>query len=357
MKKEDFLCAFMVVASIPVFGQHPDFVPPKDIPRNIIIIMANGMGTNQITAASIKKGAPLSFSRFPVMGLVQPFAGKSGIPDDSCTANAVATNLTARNAATNPASTPTKTLFDWAKEKKMTTGLITTGTVTGETPKFFLLDKPYGKDDEALALDYLTSGFNMLMGGGSRYFDRRYDGRSLLTEFSLKGYKLENNLNKVGDIMIPKTLAIVAKNSLFSASERKDFLTKSLVNTARIMNNPDGYVLVVNDTKIEEADTLNNTQYLTEEMLDLDKAVSALYQQAGGETLIIVLGNFEAGGLTIKDTKSNKKNDPDVSWNAKTPTACLAPIFAMGPGSSAFTGIYNQTDIYAKLEAMMQKRR
>src|ERR1017187_8265378 len=70
----------------------PYFVPPKGVPRNIIIILANGMGMNQVASATLKKGAPLSFSNFPVTGFTQPWQQNGNEPTDSNTALAVLTS-------------------------------------------------------------------------------------------------------------------------------------------------------------------------------------------------------------------------------------------------------------------------
>jgi alkaline phosphatase len=350
MKKVILLCLVITFSYQYLSAQKADFVPPKNIPRNIIIVLANGMGVNQLTAATLKKGSQLIFSRFPVTGFTQAWTPNTDAPTDSSTATAIATNKT----KDKPAG---KTLFTWAKEKKMMTGIITTNTVTSANSKIFAFENYDKKDDEALAVDYLNTDIKVLVGGGSRFFDKRYDGRNLFNDFKKAGYHIENTNHRAENISIPKSIGIVSKYGLYRASERKDFLTETTISVTRAMTNPDGYMLLIDDSKIEEADTLNDIKLLNEEILDLDKMLTQFYPLSGGETLVLVIGNYECGGLTVKDGYIAKKSEPDVKWLGKTPTAALAPVFAYGPGSDQFSGIYTLPEIYSKLENMMIKRR
>jgi alkaline phosphatase len=353
MKKISLLILPLLIFCSTAKSQQAEFVPPKDIPRNIIIIMANGMGINQVTAAALKKGSMPAFAQLPVTGFAQAWSANDAMPTDSSTATAIATS----RGQVNTDKTKSKTLFDWAKEKKMLTALISTGTVTGPTARCFALAKPDNKDDETLALDYLNANVNILIGGGSRYFDKRYDGRNLFKEMTANGYTVENNMRSVGTPMGLKTISIVAKNDLYRASERKGYLSKATLNVSRSLTNGDGYLLVVDDTKIKEADTLNNIDLLTEEILDLDKLTEELNAQGGNSTLILVIGGYEVGGLGIKSGTLTKKKEPDVTWVGKTATATLAPVYATGPGSAEFAGNYSLADVYTKLEGMMIRRR
>jgi alkaline phosphatase len=358
MNKSGFLALFLSGLYFTASAQKAEFVPPKDVPRNIIIIMASGMGMNQIAAATLKKGNMLSFSKFPVMGLVQPWQSNEDMPTDSITATAIATNR-AQNGASGFTSIAanSKNIFAWAKEKQMKTGLITTGSVTAPTPRIFAIDKPDNKDNEAIALEYLNADLDILMGGGSRFFVKRYDGQNLFQNFKKKGYKIETNIRNVGDAMVQKTVALVSKDELYRASERKDYLHKATFSAVRSMTTANGYLLVVENTKIKEADSLNDIKLLDEEILDIDKLTEDLTKELGAGTLILVIGNYEYGGLTLKNSTISKKTEPDVSWQGRKPTAALTPVFATGPGADQFSGMYTLPDIYSKLENMMVKRR
>ena len=270
-----------------ISAQNVKTEPINGAPQNIIIILANGMGMNQVQAASLKKGSPVSFSNFPVLGFSQPWPVNGKMPSDSTLSIAVGTN----KSESTGKDFKSQSLFSLAKDKKMLTGIITTESVTGSTTKNFVIDNPNKKDGEALALDYLNSNIDVIIGGGSQYFDKRYDGRNLFKDFRAKGYNTEFKLSGLNRPSSSKTIAILEKDGIYRASARKDFLSKSALFAAQSMMGSGGSLILINDTKIAEADSLNNTPFLMEEMLDLDKLVSDLTTQTGGQTLIIVIGN------------------------------------------------------------------
>ena len=348
MNKIRLLFALSIFCTGHSFGQPL----AKGLPRNLIIVSVNGLGMNQIAAGALKKGSMISFSNLKTMGFVQAWPSNGKQPSDSLTAEAICTGKLQMGIDRN-----SKTLFDVAKAENMKTGMITTNSVTGITPKNFVFENPGKKDDEALALDYLNSNLDIIVGGGSKYFDKRYDGRNLFKEFKNKGYNLESKLSGISNPKPKKTIALLETDGIYRASERKDFLTKAaLFASGSMEGEAAGYLLIIDDSKIEEADSLNNTTLLSEEMLDLDKLVSALIERAGSETLILVTGNYEDGGLELKDANINSKSEPDVIWRSKKPTPALAPVFAKGPGADQFSGFYSQADIFKKLSGLITSR-
>ena len=256
-----------------------------------------------------------------------------------------------------PCKDKIRTFFDLAREEKMTTAFITTEMVTGRAAKNYVFDHPDKKDGEALALDYLNSDLNIIIGGGSKYFDKRYDGRNLFKEFKTKGYNTELKLSGLNRPTSGKTVEILEKEGIFRASARKDYLSKSALFAMQSLMGSGGSFIMIDDSKIEEADSLNNTAFLMEEMLDLDKMINSLTEQSGGQTLILVIGNFECGGLELKSTNISPKSDPDIIWHSKKATTAMAPVFAKGPGADQFSGFYAQEDIYKKVAALLKSRR
>lgn len=87
-----------------------------------------------------------------------------------------------------------------------------------------------------------------------------------------------------------------------------------------------------------------------EELLDFDEVVGKALKFAdkNGETLVVVLGDHETGGLTILD------GDLKESWvfgnfSSNDHTALPASVFAYGPNSKDFVGFYENTEIFRKI--------
>ncbi len=63
----------------------------ENYPRNLIIIIGDGMGPEQIRAAEMYKGSPLLFKSFPHQAMVTTYALDNPITDSAAAAGAIAT--------------------------------------------------------------------------------------------------------------------------------------------------------------------------------------------------------------------------------------------------------------------------
>ena len=84
-------------------------------------------------------------------------------------------------------------------------------------------------------------------------------------------------------------------------------------------------------------------------MKDFDKAIGKIlaFAKKDKETLVIVTADHETGGFAI-----NPKSRMDSIRGAFTNsyhTGTMVPVFAYGPGSELFSGIYENTAIYHKM--------
>ena len=121
-----------------------------------------------------------------------------------------------------------------------------------------------------------------------------------------------------------------------------------------LKNDKDGFFLMVEGSQIDWGGHQNNTAYIVEEMLDLDKAIGEALEFAASnkETLIIVTADHETGGLALlggdMDTGMVKGGYPTDGHSA-----VMVPVFAYGPGANIFGGIYEMTDIYKKIRTLL----
>ena len=102
----------------------------------------------------------------------------------------------------------------------------------------------------------------------------------------------------------------------------------------------------------------NDVNYLITELIDFDEMIGAVldYAERDGETLVIVTSDHETGGFTLSGKKYIQENDYSIDYNDIDPvfstsghSATLIPVFAYGPGSEEFRGIYDNTDIFNKI--------
>ncbi|RYY20531.1 MAG: alkaline phosphatase, partial [Chitinophagaceae bacterium] len=96
------------------------------------------------------------------------------------------------------------------------------------------------------------------------------------------------------------------------------------------------------------------TQYVVDEMIDFDEVIGEVLDFAAKDknTLVIITADHETGGMTLNggDMKTGRV---DAKFTTTHHTGVMIPVFAFGPGSEKFSGIYENTAIFTKmLEAL-----
>jgi alkaline phosphatase len=177
-----------VVVHGPAAHDLSSFKPAK----NVVLLIGDGMGIVQISAALFSNDNYLFLEEFPVTGLQKPYSADNLITDSAAGATAMACGVKTYNGAigVNEDSLPEQSLIEEAEAKGLATGVITTSTIVHATPAAFLAHQPNRKMFYEIALDICQSGADLLIGGGKKYFEQRadFDGRNLSKELSAKNY-------------------------------------------------------------------------------------------------------------------------------------------------------------------------
>ena len=117
---------------------------------------------------------------------------------------------------------------------------------------------------------------------------------------------------------------------------------------------------MVEGSQIDWAGHANNSEYLVGEMLDFEKTIAAAldYAKKEGNTLVVVTADHETGGFTLGPLVNEKfgysnyaKIGPVFATGGHSAT--LIPVFAYGPGAENFKGVYQNTDIFHKMKALV----
>lgn len=111
----------------------------------------------------------------------------------------------------------------------------------------------------------------------------------------------------------------------------------------------EGFFLMVEGSQIDWAGHANDRNWLRAEMVDFDKTVTRALEFAAsnGETLVIVTGDHECGGLALVKNSSRKQFNPSFSTHLHTAT--MIPVYAYGPKQELFNGVYENTSLYDKM--------
>ena len=90
----------------------------------------------------------------------------------------------------------------------------------------------------------------------------------------------------------------------------------------------------------------NSLPSVVTEVLDFDQTVGKALEFADkdGETLVIVTAAHETGGLTLLDGDYTK-GYVSGQFSTNDHTAVPTPVFAYGPQSQLFRGVYENTEL------------
>ena len=111
---------------------------------------------------------------------------------------------------------------------------------------------------------------------------------------------------------------------------------------------------MIEGSQIDWMNHANDGRGVVMETLDFDKAIWEAIQYANkkGNTLVLVTADHESGGLSIES--GSKVNKLKYGFTTNGHTASMIPVFAFGPGSERFYGIYQNTEIYSKMRKALK---
>ncbi len=323
-------------------------------PKNIILMVGDGMGVAQIYAGLTANHGKLNLEQCTAVGFHKNTASNAYVTDSAAGATAFACGQKTYNGAigvdANGNSIPT--ILEEAEKNGLATGLVATCSITHATPASFISHQPSRSLDENIALDFLKTDVDVFIGGGRKFFTQRADGKNLADSLKSRGYQIANSITEVQQITSGKLAAFLAdeQQAKFSAG-RGDELVKSTETALQLLKkNKKGMFMMIEGSQIDWGGHGNDTQYIIDEMLDFDNAIGKVidFARKDGKTLVIITADHETGGFTINggDLKTGKV---EGKFTTGSHTGVMIPVFAYGPGSIKFSGIYENSDIFHKM--------
>ena len=326
-------------------------------PKNIILLIGDGMGVTQVFSGLTANKGHLFLENFKAIGFSQTQSADNYITDSAAGGTALSAGKRTYNGAisVDMDKKPLKTILEEAEENGLATGLVATSAITHATPAVFIAHQPQRNMYEEIAADFLKTDIDVFIGGGKTHFTQRKDGRNLVEELKAKGYRYEEDINKIKRVKKGKLAALTADIHNGRVEERGELLPIATKTAIRILsNNKKGFFLMVEGSQIDWGGHANSTIYIVEEMLDFDRAIGKAleFAEKNGETLLVVTADHETGGMAITgggfDTGS-----VTAAFSTHHHTAVMVPVFAYGPGAEEFTGIMKNTDIHDKIKELL----
>ena len=327
-------------------------------PKNVILMIGDGMGLTQITAGMYSNDNHLNLERFPVVGLHKSYCFNKLVTDSAAGATAFSTGHKTYYTAlgVGPDTIPLPTILEEAEEYELATGLVTTSTIVHATPAAFIAHVAYRGEYERIAAFFLETEIDLFIGGGKKYFDRREDDRDLLKELSGKGYQISSYFDEELDEMLinaQKNMGyFTADSDPLTVEQGRSYLPPASAMACDFLekhNNSQGFFLMIEGAQIDWGGHGNSSDYIINEVLDFDKAIGEVLDFAikDGNTLVIVTADHETGGYAINP--GSTMDNLVTAFTTKQHTAALIPVFAYGPSAELFAGIYENTAIHTKM--------
>ncbi|MBR0460232.1 MAG: alkaline phosphatase [Victivallales bacterium] len=286
--------------------------------KNVILFIGDGMSIPQRMVAdefskrTRKQG--LLINSLERQSITTTWSANSFITDSAASGTAIACGEKTNNGRIGMDAEGKKNLVSVAEVARDTgrkVGIVTSVTINHATPAAFYGHNTSRGNYYQLGLDLVASNFNYFGGGGIAKFDKKDDPKYKGNIYELAekaGYVVSNTsqtfntikpgMNKVLSFGNPDNALPYEIDVKEPHLRLADFTRQAI----ELLENPNGFFLMVEGGKIDWMCHANDAATSIREVLALDDAVRVayeFYQKHPEDTLIVVTGDHETGGLTL----------------------------------------------------------
>ena len=258
----------------------------------------------------------LNMMNFPVAGSAQTYDSTSFAPDSASTATSIATGYKTWSGSINVSedfSQEYETIAEKLKaQKDYKIGVISGVNLNHATPAAFYAHQASRNDYYDIGLELVESGFDYFAGGALlQPTGENEDQKDLYTAAEEAGYKVVRTQAEAEALTPDDGKTIVVEEHLADSDAMPydmdlqdgqwalaDYVDKGI----EMLDNENGFFMMVEGGKIDWACHANDAAATISDTIALDDAVAEavdFYNEHPDETLILVTGDHETGGLTI----------------------------------------------------------
>ncbi|MBO4632314.1 MAG: alkaline phosphatase [Lentisphaeria bacterium] len=289
-------------------------------PKYVFLFIGDGMSTPQRMIAdefSRKLGkGQLAINTLPFHATTRTCSANSLVTDSAAAATAIACGERTNNGRVGMSADGSRKLVSMAevaRDKGKKVGIVTSVTINHATPAGFYAHRKSRAEMYAIGLDLIASNFDYFGGGGAAKHDDKksplYKG-DIYDLAAKAGYKVIGTRQELLNLKpgAGKVLAYGVKSAnLPFAIDRKDQSVATLAEfTAKgielLQDAPKGFFMMVEGGAIDWCGHANDAASNLREVLAFDEAVKVALKFAEkhpDETLIVVTGDHETGGMTM----------------------------------------------------------
>ncbi|GGK80568.1 alkaline phosphatase [Mangrovihabitans endophyticus] len=393
--------------------------------RNVILLIGDGMGDSEITIArnyQVGANGRLAMDKLPLTGAYTTYAVQKDAPakpdyvtDSAASGTGWATGHKTYNGAISvlPNEKPVPTILELAKQAGFRTGNVTTAELQDATPAVLgshvvsrnckgpasmgdcaVNDKVNGGRG-SIAEQMVTSGTDVMLGGGKQYFDQtvkagKYKGLTVLQQAQVSDYQIITDAAGLSSANAKKPiLGTFAPGNMDlewvgpTPTRTGTAPAKCAVNTARPAAQPHladmadkaikvldkqtrysrkGFFLQIEGASIDKQDHAANPCGQIGETVAFDAAVKRVlqYQKSHPDTLVVVTADHGHTSQIVESPTMGytatliTADDADMTISYATAdisasqqhTGTQVRIAAGGPQAANVLGVTNQTDLF-----------
>lgn len=297
---------------------------PEKQAKYIFVFIGDGMGVAQRNAAELylaatagKDARPeesrLLMNSFPAQGMNTTYDLTSVIPDSASTATAIATGHKTKSGVIGmdaDGKVSYENISELAKADGWKVGIISSVSIDHATPAAFYAHVPTRKNMYDINMQLANSDFDYFAGG--QMYKPTADGKpSALDTAADNGFfiatgRAEFEKLKPGDGKVFAINDMVDSDAAmyYTIDQPEGYITLAeyVSKGIELLDNPTGFLMMVEGGKIDWACHANDAAASIYDTLAFDEAVAEaykFYEKHPDETLIIVTGDHETGGMTI----------------------------------------------------------
>ncbi len=321
--------------------------------KNVILLIGDGTGLAHWYSGYAANRARLNVFNMRSIGLSKTSSYDNFITDSAPGATALASGEKTNNRAVGVDHTGValSLIPDYVHKKGLRTGLITSGDMTDATPAAFYGHQAERSNGAGMLVDLAVSPVQLLMGSGNKAFDQ-----AAKQSLQGHGFHITTAADSVPANTQEKWIVIDERAHLSMLQGRGPWLQQAFDRSVNILSaNKAGFFLMAEGAQVDHGAHDNNLPWLATEVMDFDQLVGRAMQFAdtNGETLVVVTADHETGGLSLMD--GNYDNSYiGAQFATDDHTAIPVPVFAYGPQSRLFCGVYENTAIFDKIMQALQ---
>lgn len=318
-------------------------------PKNIILLIGDGAGLNQITLSRMAisgVNSRLYIDQLPYSGISLTHSADNIITDSAAAATAWATGTKTKNKfiSVTPNEKALTSLTEALFEKGFLSGVVATSSITHATPAAFYAHVNNRYKEKKIASQLQNSNINIAFGGGLNFFDLSATNDQIKYIYDLDELKNINTSSK-------RIIGLFDNDGIRRSPDRpsQQLMTKKALDIlAKRTAECSGFFLMTEGSQIDWASHDNDASRMITEFRDFDLSIKYAVEfiNTRDDTLLIVTADHETGGLQIL------KEDNDlvhIQWGTGSHTGIPVGVFSYGPGAELFTGTMDNTEIHTKI--------